>query len=1210
MTSPQEFSANEQCPSDDDLRRMLNGELVQASEALIESHVSDCTICEKRLERLSDSEQMRRWKKLLGDSDETGGASFHVRSIVTDSFAKKDFSKSDFRAEGFEILGVLGQGGMGVVFKARQKSLNRIVALKTLHSSSENEQSRVKRFLNEADSIASIQHPNVVTVFQTGAQETTPFIVLEYVDGPDLGQLISNAKTIDPIEATQLVQKLAMAAHAAHQKGIIHRDLKPSNVLLQEMNPEAESFSLRNYEPKITDFGLAKNFEHGNQTRTSILVGTPAYMSPEQITCAKDWIAPTVDVYALGVILFELLTGQLPFQSAKTYELFQLIENSEPPLVRKFRPQVSRDLEAVCLKCLEKKRENRYSTALELANDLERIIRREPVHARKITRLSRMRKWVVRNRMAVGLSTTLAVLLLSLAFFGIYVWNQRAEVLSDFSSSMKNAKQIYASAIQVKTNDTTRLESSRELVRHAINLKSTHRFLIYSNEAKELESELDLEIKSRHLFEQLDQVWLQTVVDYKRNKMFDAAAGTRYVNAFAEFGLSPEQPVEDAIVEWNLRSEKFKDTAISGLYWLLACDSIDDRNWYLELANSVSESSWLTDVLEAIEAEQDDVVQNLLESPDPMVAASSLMLVASRCAASEMPKQEIVSFLEKCCEKNPESFWLNSSMGRYIRFVGHPRKALPFLQDALVIRDTPEIRIQLAGIYNQLLRYQDEEDELVAAFEANPELTHLNFELAQCHELQKDFDRAIDYYRKAIEVEPERDQVRGRFLRCLKTAGRRREAREFASALIERTGETHEVYHSRAVALREMNRLEDSVDAYQVALELDPNCLFCYLELATVLESLNRYEEAIAELDAFLVKLPGSSTALTAKRKIYAKQKNWPAAIEVGKQLINLFPETVAFYHQLSIIYVDSGKPDLAAEMHRKVLTVDPSDVYSLWKLAKYHYGKGELSVAEVEYRKAIRANPGSERMRGELIDLLFEMHRFEEAAEIGREFIRSKPKSLYAHWKLLGPLDKTYAYQEAMDVFMAGKKLDSNPPKFFLPLLENKLVQQLESATKYSALTPEEVKTLNPEEKCLYANFVCVPNRRFTEASDIAAKVFEEFEFLENEGLEMKYMAFFHIAEISIQAVNQSETAEAREFYRLRCLKYLELMLEEIKTQKENDSSWLSTQQRLLQQIWTNPLMNIIRDQEPLANLPPEQSNRCRAIWASFETLLAESQS
>jgi serine/threonine protein kinase/WD40 repeat protein len=322
----------------------------------------------------------------------------------------------------YQILSELGRGGMGVVYKARQCSLNRLIALKMILSASHTDQEHLARFRFEAETIAKLQHPNFVQIFEIGEHDGRPFFSMELVDGGSLDRQVASAPA-PPLDAARLLATLARAIHAAHQRGIVHCDLKPANILLQSSQSPVSSPQpgdrppgTRNWElgtPKITDFGLARWLgEESGLTRTGAILGTPSYMAPEQASGQIRAIAPATDVYALGAVLYETLTARPPFLGTTALDTLEQVRHQDPVSVTRVQPQVPRDLETICMKCLQKEPRQRYPTAEALAADLDRFLAGEPILARRTGTVERAWRWCRRKPVVATLAAAVAVLLL------------------------------------------------------------------------------------------------------------------------------------------------------------------------------------------------------------------------------------------------------------------------------------------------------------------------------------------------------------------------------------------------------------------------------------------------------------------------------------------------------------------------------------------------------------------------------------------------------------------------------------------------------------------------------------------------------------------------------------------------------------------------------------------------------------------------------
>src|SRR5467141_1778667 len=306
----------------------------------------------------------------------------------------------------YELLKEIGRGGQGVVYRARQKSLNRTVAVKVIGLGHWATEAHLKRFRREAESAASLEHPCIVPIYEVGERDGSCYFSMKLVEGCQLDAMATREPMLIR-RAVELIAKVARTVHYAHGHGILHRDIKPGNILLDQKG-----------EPHLTDFGLARLVEsESSVTHTLDVLGTPSYMAPEQAVGNNTAVSSNTDVYGLGAVLYQLLTGQPPFAGGTTYETIKLLLDTEPRQPRLLNPKIDRDLSTICLKCLEKDPKRRYPSALDLAEDLERWLKYEPIVARHTGIVARGRKWVQRNPTSALLATSL------LALAAVVGWN-------------------------------------------------------------------------------------------------------------------------------------------------------------------------------------------------------------------------------------------------------------------------------------------------------------------------------------------------------------------------------------------------------------------------------------------------------------------------------------------------------------------------------------------------------------------------------------------------------------------------------------------------------------------------------------------------------------------------------------------------------------------------------------------------------------------
>ncbi|MEP6586432.1 MAG: protein kinase [Candidatus Udaeobacter sp.] len=308
----------------------------------------------------------------------------------------------------YELLEEIGRGGQGVVFRARQKSLNRIVALKVISLGQWASKVHLKRFRLEAEAAAHLEHPGIVPIHEVGERDGSCYFSMKFVEGGQLDEVVRRTP-LSIRQAAELIAKVARTVHYAHEHGILHRDIKPGNILLDQKG-----------EPHLTDFGLARLVEtESTVTRTLEVLGTPSYMAPEQAVGNNTQLTSATDVYGLGAVFYQLLTGHPPFAGGTTYETIKLLLDTEPRPPRLLNPKVDRDLSTISLKCLEKDPKRRYSSAIALAEDLERWLKHEPIAARRVGPLVRSRKWVRRNPSIAVMGAMLLALAVPL---GVMVW--------------------------------------------------------------------------------------------------------------------------------------------------------------------------------------------------------------------------------------------------------------------------------------------------------------------------------------------------------------------------------------------------------------------------------------------------------------------------------------------------------------------------------------------------------------------------------------------------------------------------------------------------------------------------------------------------------------------------------------------------------------------------------------------------------------------
>jgi serine/threonine protein kinase/WD40 repeat protein len=445
-----------QCPSADNLNALLAGTTTGENGLALEVHVEHCGQCQQRIETLLDAGRSDSFRLLI-EEDAGDGPAERILERVKEAaptlaqlphrqygpgkeehqrFSVPETQNALPDVPGYELLEELGRGGMGVVYKARQTGLNRFVALKMILPGMPIRTEDRARFRTEAEAVARLQHPNIVQIYEIGEHAGCPYFSMEFIPGGTLAQRLLGLP--QPARAAaQLLEITARAMDHAHQQGIIHRDLKPANILLQQVDNSQLSVASRkpsqpqpadywllatDYSPKITDFGLAKRVGDLQQTQRGLVIGTLGYMSPEQASWGKQGITPAADIYSLGAILYEMLTGRPPFRAETWSDALVQLERDNPLRPSRLQTRLPHDLETICLKCLAKEPHKRYATAADLAADLRRFLDGQPVQARPTPLWEQAWKWARRQPVVAALSAAVVLTIAVAAVVVSFQW--------------------------------------------------------------------------------------------------------------------------------------------------------------------------------------------------------------------------------------------------------------------------------------------------------------------------------------------------------------------------------------------------------------------------------------------------------------------------------------------------------------------------------------------------------------------------------------------------------------------------------------------------------------------------------------------------------------------------------------------------------------------------------------------------------------------
>ncbi len=820
----------------------------------------------------------RRVRRLLADLDTLFPPSSDVAAALEETGLPQ--------VPGYEVEAILGRGGMGIVFRARHLRLNRLVALKMLLAGTYATPQERARFQREAEAVARLQHPNIVHVHDVGDIYGRPYFTMEYVANGSLAHKLAGVPQ-PARQAAQLVATLAGAVQAAHQRGIVHRDLKPANVLLAEDGT-----------PKVTDFGLARQQDDGaGLTQTGIAVGTPSYMAPEQARGRADAVGPAVDVYALGAILYELLTGRPPFRAATAAETVQQVIFQEPAPPSRLNDQVPRDLETICLKCLSKEPPSRYGTAAELANDLLRYLRGEPIQARPVAWGERLWRWFRRNPMVAGLLAALQALIILTVVVGFRYEEQSAQ------RQGRAREAVEAALAQLPTlRQQGRWPEAQAVLQQA-------RSRLDEAGSDELQRRLARAEEDVQLAATLEHIRLTPAIDGNR---FDyPGMAEAYARAFEQAGLDIGR--DEEVVAARIRGSDLRPQLVMALdHWAYVANARGDRPLMarlLDLAGRADpDSVWGDQFRAAAVWEDPEALRRLAAAVQERLANQSLengppamllALLAKNLVQNEGPAE---SLLRDAQRQRPEDFWLNYALGEALR-EAKPADAVGFYRAALVARPTvAEVHLQLGMA---LLRQGQLDEAIRACRQASqlaPAFATAHHNLGLCLSAKGRVDEAMTEFRHAIRLLPT-------------------SSADFIAG----------IHYNLGRCWQDKDRLDEAMTEYRLAIQLDPKLAITHYQLAMCWHIRGRLDEAMTGYrQAIQLDSKGVSAHYLLGACCYQRGELDDALAECNRA-VELDPGHLPSHHLLSQMHAARGSWAQAAACCTRILKEKPTDDGLFW---------------------------------------------------------------------------------------------------------------------------------------------------------------------------------------------------------------------------------------------------------------------------------------
>jgi serine/threonine-protein kinase len=820
---------------------------------------------------------------------------------------------------GYEILGELGRGGMGVVYKARQTRLHRLVALKMILSGGHAGELELGRFRAEAEAVARLQHPNIVQIHEVGESEGRPFFSLELVEGGNLAGKLRGSP-VPARQTAQLVEVLARAMHYAHQHGIVHRDLKPANILLarsdrlQAVRLGAGAAEAGPYEPKVTDFGLAKRLDlPAGQTQSGAVMGTPSYMAPEQALGQVKAIGPATDVYALGAILYELLTGHPPFRAAELLDTLSQVVNDDPVPPSRLQLRIPRDLETVCLKCLRKEPGQRYPSAEELAEDLRRFLSGEPVRARPIGRVGHLVRWARRRPAVAALWGVSLAAGLILASAGLWLAQARAE--ADRREAL--LRQGVAGAL----DKVAGLQQQARWGEAEAVLEQAQERLEDSG-SDDLRRQLDRARADLRLVRRLEAARLQAVT-VSEDKLNYAGAEWQYQAAFRKSQLG--QPGEDVdTVAARVRNSAVKEQLVAALDdWAWITGKRQRRAWLLAVARQADPDPWRDRFRDPGLWRDRAALERLarqarVEQLSPQLVRVLGLVLRSRGA-------DALPLLMAAQRRLPQDFWFNFQLGIELYDAKKVSEAIGYYRAALALRPSA------SAVYNNLgsaLTAHGQFDQAIACFrraiDLDPRFAPAHNNLGNVLQAQRQLAQAIECYKKAIKLDSRNAMAHYNLGRALKAQGQVAQAIESYKKAIVLDTRLAPAHNNLGVALNAQGQVAQAIESYKKALTLDPRDALVHNNLGGALYARGQVSQAI----------------------------------ECYQQAIALNPSYAPAHTNLALALQGQGQIDQAIACYQKAIALDPKYALAHGALGQALFQQGRFREARASTRRCLQLVP------------------------------------------------------------------------------------------------------------------------------------------------------------------------------------------------------------------------------------------------------------
>jgi serine/threonine protein kinase/tetratricopeptide (TPR) repeat protein len=1114
----------------------------------------------------------------------------------------------------FRIIREVGRGGMGIVYEAEQLSLGRRVALKVLPYAATMDPKQLQRFHNEARAAASLHHEHIVPVFGIGCERAVHFYAMQFIEGVTLAAVIGDmrnkddsatATRISPAlkqepkaandeptrsyvpsapandtatiaaftestlvgprdqsffrRAAELGIQAAEALEHAHSMGVVHRDIKPGNLMLDARG-----------KVWITDFGLARFGVDSDLTMSGDLVGTLRYMSPEQALARHGLVDHRADVYSLGAVLYELLTGRYVVRGADKQEILRQIAFEEPASPRKLSPAIPTDLETIVMKAIEKNPEERYGSAKELAEDLRRFTEFQPVLAKRPTIVQRATRWSRRHRPVVW-STAVSLFLVMAAVAGSVGW-----VVRDRSDRFSKTAIVVLDLLQ----DSERLQKDSKYHDAWAVAKRAEGFLAQGGGSKDLREKVRERVADLEMVLRLEEVRLTGTAVKKNNTFDEKQIYTNTMLAFREFGIDVEVlEAAEAVNRLRDRSIRLEMAAALDECSVVAGDGRTALR-LLELARAIDPDEWRNSFRDLVEKDDLKGLIELGASAKTSDQPARNLVTLGRLLYMHQAYEPAVKMLRKAQLRFPGDFWVNETLAGYLHFMGptHADESLRYFTAALALHpENPGAMLNVGILLCDKGQFEDAVTAYREAIRLKPDYATAYGALGVVADRKGQLDAAIELYREAIRLNPD----------------------------------NHIVHFNIGVVFEKKGQFDAAVAASREAIRLKPDFFKAFQLLGEALAMKGDYEGAISAYRETIRLKPDRVHAHGNLIAMLGAKGQLDAAISAYREAIRLKADDESVHFNLGEVLLENERLDDAISAFKEAIRLKPDFAKAHTSLGDALSLNGQSKAAALAFREAVRLEPNSVDLHNRLGFTLVNSGQIGDAIVAYREAIRLNPELASAQCGLAAALLQNGQATEAIPVARRAQELAANLPELRESVAN--LIQRCDEAIKLDgklrAVLRGEAKPATNSEVIGFAR-ICVIKKQNLAAAQFFKDAFSAPpELAENLIEEDRYNAACAAAlagcGIGAESLSLDETQRVQ--WRRQALNWLRADLA-LRTKRPDDAKeQRDPELREALRRWQNDTDLVgVRDDAALMRLSDAEQKEWRQFWTDVATTIA----